>query len=65
MLFNRKKLDRRTFFFELTVNKEIKKKVEIRIVSSGFILILIQNILNQGYTSVHQEKKVVLSKVKL
>jgi len=33
------------------------KIAEIKLGSSGFILTLIQNILNHGYTSVHQEKK--------
>jgi hypothetical protein len=33
------------------------KIAEIKLASGGFILTLIQNILNQGYTSVHQEKK--------
>jgi len=30
---------------------------EIKLVSGGFVLTLIQNILNKGYTSVHQAKK--------
>lgn len=30
---------------------------EIKLASSGFVLTFIQNILNHGYTSVHQEKK--------
>ncbi len=38
---------------------------EIKLGSRGFVLTLIQNILNKGYTSVHQVKKVVLSKVKI
>ncbi|MCG2735338.1 MAG: hypothetical protein L6282_02985 [Candidatus Methanoperedenaceae archaeon] len=33
------------------------KIAEIKLGSGGFIMTLIQNILNQGYTSVHQEKK--------
>jgi hypothetical protein len=33
------------------------KIAEIKLGSGGFILTLIQNILNPGYTSVHQEKK--------
>ena len=33
------------------------KIAEIKLGSGGFILRLIQNILNQGYTSVHQDKK--------
>ncbi len=33
------------------------KIAEIKLGSGGFILTFIQNILNQGYTSVHQEKK--------
>jgi hypothetical protein len=33
------------------------KIAEIKLGSGGFILTLIQNILNQGYTSVHQVKK--------
>ncbi len=33
------------------------KIAEIKLGSSSFVLTLIQNILNQGYTSVHQEKK--------
>ncbi len=33
------------------------KIAEIKLASGGFILTLIQNVLNQGYTSVHQEKK--------
>ncbi len=41
------------------------KIAEIKLGSGGLILTHIQNILNQGYTSVHHEKKVVLSKVKI
>ncbi len=33
------------------------KIAEIKLTPGGFVLTLIQNILNQGYTSVHQEKK--------
>jgi len=33
------------------------KIAEIKLGSGGFVLTLIQNILNKGYTSVHQEKK--------